>query len=162
MYTSHVVSITPANEPPCLSLILEETLPVYAKTNNLMAKRKSWISTYDYACARMYYVSSRNSIVYLSVYRALPNGFFTFSKARFSKRLERFCSTLLLHTATMVETSRMPCFSFWNECYRFAQNSKFHSATKDREMNERVEMSRRKYSRRRVCSQDVASLVAKV
>ena len=26
-------------------------------------------------------------------------------------------------------------FLFWKECYRFAPNSKFHSATKDREMN---------------------------
>ena len=46
--------------------------------------------------------------------------FSRFSKARFSKQLERFCSTLLLHTATMVETSRTPRFSFWNGCYRFA------------------------------------------
>ena len=75
-----------------------------------------------------------------------------FSKARFSKRLEWFCSTLLLHTATMVETSRIPRFSFWNGCYRFAPNSKFHSASKDWEIGERVELSRRKYSRRRVCS----------
>ena len=90
------------------------------------------------------------------------NGFFSFSKAGFLKRLKWFCFTLLLHAATMVETSRMPRFSFWNECYRFAPNSKFHSATKDRKMDERVELPRRKYSRRRVCSQNVASLVAKV
>ena len=90
------------------------------------------------------------------------NEFFSFSKARFSKRLERFGSTLLLYTATMVQTSRMPRFSFWNECYRFAPNSNFHSARIDWEMDERVELSRRKYSRWRVCSHNLASLVAKV
>ena len=81
--------------------------------------------------------------VYLSVYRPLPgqNGFFSFSKAGFSKCLKQFCSTLLLHTATMLETSSMPRFLFWNEYYRFAPNLKFHSATKDREMDKRVELS---------------------
>ena len=41
-------------------------------------------------------------------------------------------------------------------------NSKFQSATKDREMHERDELSQRKYSRRRLLGQDIASLVAKV
>ena len=36
--------------------------------------------------------------------------FFVFLKARFSKHLERFCSTLLLYTATMVWTSIKPRF----------------------------------------------------
>ncbi len=114
------------------------------------------------------HVNIRNNIVYVRISIRVPrptlgqNEFFSFSKARFSKRLERFGSTLLLYTATMVQTSRMPRFSFWNECYRFAPNSNFHSARKDREMDERVELSRRKYSRRSVCSHNLASLVAKV
>ena len=66
------------------------------------------------------------------------------------------------HCHHMVETSRIPRFLFWNECYRFAPNAKFHSATKDREIDKRVELSRRKYSSRKVCSQNKASLVAKV
>ena len=49
------------------------------------------------------------------------NEFFLFSKACFSKHLKWFCSTLLLYTATMLQTSRMPRFLFWNECYRFSQ-----------------------------------------
>ena len=135
---------------------------VYAKTYNLMAKQKWCAPTYDCACVCMYYTSTHNNIVYVRITIHVPcptqdNGFFSFSKC-----LKRFCSTLLLHTATMVETSRMPHFSFWNESYRFAPNSKFHSATKDREMDERVELSWRKYSRRRIWSQNIASLVAKV
>ena len=92
----------------------------------------------------------RSHIVYVRI-TTTPypgqNGFFSVLKAGFLKHLKRFCSTLLLHTATMVETLRMPHFSFWNECHRFAPNSRFHSATKDREMDERVELSRRRYSR---------------
>ena len=72
------------------------------------------------------------------------NEFFVFSKACFSKRLERFCSTLLLYTATIVWTSIKPRFSFWNECYRFALNSKFQSAREDQETHERVELLRKK------------------
>ena len=131
---------------------------VYAKTYNLMPKRKWCVSTYDCARARRYYARTRNNVVYVRISIRVPRptqdriDFSRFSKARFSKRLERFCSTLLLHTATMVETSRIPRFSFWNGCYRFAPNSKFHSASKDRETGERVELSQRKYSRRRVCS----------
>ena len=131
---------------------------VYTKTYNLMPKRKWCASTYDCARARRYYARTRNNVVYVRISIRVPRptqdriDFSRFSKARFSKRLERFCSTLLLHTATMVETSRIPRFSFWNGCYRFAPNSKFHSASKDRETGERVELSQRKYSRRRVCS----------
>ena len=114
-----------------------------------------------YACVcitRLHAIISYTSI-YLSVPRPTQD---IMNFSHFSKRLERFCSMPLLYIATMVQTSRMPRFSFWNECYRFAPNSKFHSARKDREMDERVELSRRKYSRRRVCSQNLASLVAKV
>ena len=57
--------------------------------------------------------------------------FFKFSKARFSKCLEQFCSAPLLYTATMVWTTTMPQFSFWDQSYWFAPNSKFQSATKD-------------------------------
>ena len=46
--------------------------------------------------------------------------------------------------------------------YWFAPNSKFHSARKDRKMDEWVQLSRRKYSRRRIGSYNIASLVAKV
>ena len=143
-------------------------LPVYAKTYNLMAKQKWCVPTRDCIHTCMYYTSSRNNIAYVHITISVPRptqnrmDVSRFSKARFSKHLERFCSMLLLHTATMVQTSRMPHFSFWNESYRFAPNSKFHSATKDREMNEQVELSQRKYSRRGVCSQYIARLVAKV
>ena len=131
---------------------------VYAKTYNLIPKWKWCATTYDCAHTHRYYVRTRNNVVYVRISIRVPRptqdriDFSRFSKARFSKRLERFCSTLLLHTATMVETSRIPRFSFWNGCYRFAPNSKFHSASKDRETGERVELSQRKYSRRRVCS----------
>ena len=117
----------------------------------------------------MYYAGTCNNLVYvrISIHACTApypgqNGFFSFSKAHFSKRLERFCSTILLYTATMVKTSRMPCFSFWNDCYRFAPNSKFHSSRKDQEMDERVELSQRKYSRQRVGSCNLANLEAKV
>ncbi len=40
---------------------------------------------------------------------------------------------------------------------RFAPNSNFYSARKDREKDEQVELSRRKYSRRRVCNHNLAS-----
>ena len=81
---------------------------------------------YDYARARTYYMDIRNDLVYIC--RALPrevHDFFFFSKAHFSKHLEWFCSMLLLYTATMVWTSVMPHFLFWNECYWFASNSKW-------------------------------------
>ena len=52
-------------------------------------------------------------------------------------------------------------FSFRNECYRLAL-IKFHSGRKDRETVECVELSRKKHSRQRVCSQNLATLVAKV
>ena len=41
-------------------------------------------------------------------------------------------------------TSIKPRFSFWNNCYRFAPNSKFQSAREDRETHERVELLRKK------------------
>ena len=59
--------------------------------------------------------------------------FFKSLKAHFSKRLKQFSSTLLLYTATMVWTTMMPQFSFWDQSYWFAPNFKFQSATKDRE-----------------------------
>ena len=120
---------------------------VYAKTYNLMAKRKWWRITH--ACvhvlrgymqwSRIHPYNCQCIAPYLG-----QNEFFMFSKARFSKRLERFCSTLLLYTATMVWTSIKPRFSFWNECYRFAPNSKFQSAREDWETHERVELLRKK------------------
>ena len=102
---------------------------------------------YDYACAHSYYARTRNNVVYVCIsIRVLRPAqdridFSRFLKARFSKRLEWFCSTLLLQTATMVETSRIPHFLFWNEYYKFASNSKFHSAREDRETGEQVELS---------------------
>ena len=108
---------------------------VYAKTYNLMAKWKWFAPTYDCAHACMYYASTHKNIVYVHITIGVQcpgqNGFFSFSKAGFSKRLERFCFMLLLHTATMVETSRMPCFLFWNEYYRFAPNSKCHKRSRN-------------------------------
>ena len=67
-----------------------------------------------------YYADIRNNLVYVRIsIRVLrpTQDRINFLKARFSKRLKRFCSTLLLYTATMVETSRMPRFSFWNDSY---------------------------------------------
>ena len=126
---------------------------VYAKTYNLMEKRKWCVPTYDRTHTCMYYNSSCNNILYVHITIRVPHptqdrmDFSHFSKALFLKRLERFCSTLLLHTATMVQTLMMPRISFWNECYRFALNSKFHSATKDWEMNKRVDTKNKtKYS----------------
>ena len=56
--------------------------------------------------------------------------------------LKHLCSTLLLYTATMVWTMMMPPqFSFWNQSYWFAPNSKFQLDTKDREMHKRDELS---------------------
>ena len=70
--------------------------------------------------------------------------FFAFSKARFLKRLEWFSSMLLLYTATMVWTPMIPRFSFWDQSYRFAPNSKFQSA---REIEKRTsELNRHKES----------------
>ena len=130
----------------------------------------TWVPMHAHYCAhmRIYYTNThklyriRQYIYLCTAPYPGQNEFFSFSKASFSKRLERFCSTLLLYTATMVETSRMPRFSFWNKWYRFAPNSKLHSARKDQEMDERVELSRRDYSRQRVCSQNIPNLVAKV
>ena len=79
--------------------------------------------------------------IYLSMYSTLSrieSIFHVFRRLNFSKRLERYCSTLLLSTATMVETPRIPHLLFWNERHRFAPNSKFHG---DRETGERVELS---------------------
>ena len=99
-----------------------------------------------------------------SAYRALPkhNELFHFSMARFSKRLKQFHSTLLPYTATMVWTSLIPPFSFWDQSYWFAPNSKLQSATEDRRTHERVELSQRKYQGRRLFSLNIASLVAEV
>ena len=52
--------------------------------------------------------------------------------------------------------------SSWDQSYWFAPNSKFQSDTIDRETHEQDELSQRKYSRRRLFSQDIAILVAKV
>ena len=65
------------------------------------------------------------------------------------------------HSATMLQKSRMPHFLLWNECYKFVLKSKFHSARKDQEMDEQVELSWRKYSRRRIGSYNLASLAPK-
>ena len=95
-----------------------------------MTKQKWCVPTRDCTGVHMYYASSRNNIVYVRITIRVPQDrmdFSRFSKARFSKGLEQFCSTLLLHTVTIVQTLRMPCFSFLNECYTFAPNSKFHS-----------------------------------
>ena len=53
----------------------------------------------DYARARIYYADTRNDLVYVRSYNCPcitpylgQNELFVFSKARFSKRLERFCS----------------------------------------------------------------------
>ena len=87
--------------------------------------------------------------------------FFELSKACFLKHLEQFCFTLLLYTARMVWMMMMPQFSFWHQSYLFAPNSKSQSATKYREIHEQDELSQRKYSRRRLFGQGIASLVAK-
>ena len=86
--------------------------------------------------------------------------FSCFSNDHIWKRLQRFCSMLLLYIATVVQRSRMPPFLFWNESCRFAPNSKFHSAGKDRETFEGDKLSWINYSRQRVCSQNLASLGA--
>ena len=75
---------------------------------------------YYNAHTRMYYAIIRNDLVYVCitvrVSRPTQDRIFVFSTARFSKRLERFCSMLLLCSTTMVWTSMMLHFSFWNEC----------------------------------------------
>ena len=112
---------------------------VYAKTNNLMTKRKWCIITHMRIGTMQIY-----AMILYTLYNNCPcimpypgkNEFLVFLKDRFSKRLERFCSMLLLCITTMVWTLMMLCCSFWNECYKFAPNSKSESAREDRETYE--------------------------
>ena len=62
----------------------------------------------------------------------------------------------LLYTATVIRTTMIPQFSFWNQSYWFAPNSKFQLATKDQEMHEQDELKTRLFNK------DRTSLVAKV
>ena len=76
---------------------------------------RGWMVT-DYMQKYLY------TSVNISVYHGPPRTerIFLISNVYFSKHLEQFCSTLLLYTATMVQTSRMPHFSFWNEWYKYS------------------------------------------
>ena len=53
----------------------------------------------------------------------------------------------------------MPRFSFWNESYRFAPNSKFSQPEKIKKCMSKLSCHEKS---RRVCSQNEAILVAKV
>ena len=89
------------------------SLPVYAKTYNWMTNgndvclriiahvcRCTCISTYTQWCWICLYVYP------CTVSCPGENRFFScFSKAHFSKWLEQFCFTVLLHTATIIKTS---------------------------------------------------------
>ena len=79
-----------------------------------------------------------------SAYRALPkhDELFQFFDGSF---LEASKAVPFHATATMIWTSLMPPFSFWDQSYCFAPNSKLQPATEDRKTHELVELSRRKY-----------------
>ena len=120
-------------------------------------KMEVMFAAYDYVRLRNTYAGIRNNLVYIRIsIRVLrPTqdrmNFFSFSKARFSKRLKRFCSTLLLwcrHRRCLVFRSGMRVTDLPPE--------------KIKKMDEQVEVSQRKYSRRRVGSYNLASLIAKV
>ena len=62
----------------------------------------------------VYYVRTHNNVVYICIsvlYPAQDRIYFSpFSKVHFSKRLKQFCSMLLLYTAIMIDTSKIPHF----------------------------------------------------
>ena len=85
---------------------------------------------HDCARARMHYPGTCNNVVYVHISIRVPHPTqdrMMFLKASFSKHLEWFCSTPLLYTGRDIEDAT---FSFFNEYYWFAPNSKFHSARK--------------------------------
>ena len=121
---------------------------------------------YYYARTHLYYANLSKDIVYVRkcvhiLCPACPGrmNIFSLSMASFLKRLKQFRSRLLPYTATIVWTTMMPSFSFWDQSYLFVPNSKLQSATKDRK-HKQVELLRRTYSRQRLFSLDMVNLVA--
>ena len=80
----------------------EEWHAVYANIYNLMPKWKRCVPTHDCTCTCMYYACTRSNVVYVHMTICVPLpaqdriDISCFSKARFSKRLEWFCTTLPL------------------------------------------------------------------
>ena len=88
---------TLVKEISILGMSMAQSFQSTLRPTILMDKWKWCVTTYHCAHARMYYVSSRNNIVYVRIAIRVPSPTedrmdFWFSEARFSKHLEWFCS----------------------------------------------------------------------
>ena len=139
-------------------------ITVYIKTYHLMENGNDVflrMITYARICIMPVYAIILYMSIYLSLYCALPRTewiFLVFEGSFFEvPRVVLFHGTAIhCHYSTDIEDTSFFILEWVTDLPRI------HSAWKDREMDERVELSQRKYSRRRVGSYNLASLVAKV